>query len=219
MDATRFIDITYKGAVLSSIGYPANAMVEIDSVDYQVEVLYMFDPSINENQAVSSVASAASVTESKVSATLSTTRRLDMNSGVGASPSKPDLGRRLPTTVDARVSSVTQGEVQAITASIGNSSVVQEAVRVQGVNAIVTVARSPRHKVTVSTRIISDTTQPLPAPDITTLAAHLSSQLDTDVAVTINSVQQVLGSGCHQAMANLFWWGVIFLVCSSVHHY
>lgn len=209
MDATKFDEFSYKGAVLSSIGYPKFARVEIGSLNYRVDVLYIFDSAVNHDQVLGSVASAGSVPESKVTAILSESRRL---------ATKLAAGRRLPTTADARVSASDLQDVQGITASIGNSSKVQESFKAFGVNTAVTVARSPRHTILVSTRIISRTSFPVSAPDSTILAAHCSSQLGTDVTVTISGVFQAQGGSCRQAVASLFWQGVVlFLACSTLH--
>lgn len=214
MDASLFDAIAYKASVLESAGSPVNAQVEIDSVNYHIEVQYSLDSAVNENQAVTSLASAASVPESQVSATLSAARRLDEKA---ASLWKIVVGRRLATTVDVRVSTTAQDEVTSITDAVGNTGVVQNAMRAQGVSAGVTVAQSPTHKVSVSTRILSATSAPVSPPDTTSLATQLSYQLGTDVAVTVSSVQQT--SSCSRAGASLLLWCVILSAFSMGKHY
>lgn len=209
MDASQFDVSAYKAGVLASAGSPVNADVEIDSVDYHVEVQYSFSTSVNENEVARSVSSATSVPESQVSV-LSASRRLNMNTGLGTS----GVGRRLPTSLEIRVSTSQQEQVQAIVAGAGDHAAVQQGLQAQGVSADVDVAQPPKQKVSVRTRILAGSPKPVSAPDSASLATHLSSHLGTDVSVTVDSVSQQ--SSASQTVASLLVWGIVFLISSSV---
>lgn len=228
MDATKFSTATYKASVLAAASDPVNAVVEIDSISFTVNIQYSLEGVVTESQATSSVAVAAAVPESQVAVTVSNTRRLAENEVseettlellefyVASDAPRPlqarrlsEGGRRLPSTADARISTTEQSAVEGITNNVADPSRVQQAMQAAGVSSSVTVARPPVHTVAVSTRIVSGTGQPVSAPDSTNLQSQLASDLGTEVGVTVANVQEV--ASAIQSVVSPLLWGIILL--------
>lgn len=235
MDATKFNENEFKASVLAAADSPVNAQVEIDSIAYHVDVQYSFEGTVTSEQATSSVATAASVDESQVTVTLSNIRRLDEHEVSEEVLSEllefyvasdfPQLsfprrrgedGRRLATTVDARISTANQSHVETITTGVADPSKVQQAMEASGVSSTVTLAKAPTHTVKVSTRIVSGTSAPVALPDSMTLQAKLSDGLGTEVGVTVANIEEV--SSAVESVVSPLLWGIIILSSCWTRH-
>eukprot|EP00930_Biecheleria_cincta_P085387 TRINITY_DN7477_c0_g6_i1.p1 TRINITY_DN7477_c0_g6~~TRINITY_DN7477_c0_g6_i1.p1 ORF type:complete len:1106 (+),score=123.62 TRINITY_DN7477_c0_g6_i1:406-3318(+) len=228
MDVAKFNADSYKASVLAAASDPVNAVVEIDSISFNVIVQYSFDGAVTQGQTKSSVAAAASVPASQVSVTVSNTRRLAENEVsedtmseflefyVTSDAPRPPLprrlgkgGRRLPSTADARVSTTNQTAVDGIANNVADPDRVKQAMQAEGVSSSVRVARAPTLTVAVSTRIMSGTSEPVSVPDSTTLQRQLSTDLGTEVGVTVTNVHQV--ASAVQSVISPLLWGIVLL--------
>lgn len=161
-DVTSFDVETFKEQMASQAGMAASA-IEIERVDYKVDVTYNFAEAITESQAITAVASAAGVSESQVSVTITNARRL-------FDASLRTARRLQAVNVEASIRTATATAVAAIKTGVSDSTAVAAAVQTATGKAVTaTVAVAPVTKVEVVTAMKAATAPVLTSSQLATI--------------------------------------------------
>eukprot|EP00931_Biecheleriopsis_adriatica_P079800 TRINITY_DN5314_c0_g1_i2.p1 TRINITY_DN5314_c0_g1~~TRINITY_DN5314_c0_g1_i2.p1 ORF type:complete len:1870 (+),score=322.07 TRINITY_DN5314_c0_g1_i2:319-5610(+) len=180
-DVTQFDEAAYVKAMAATSGLNAEN-VEVESVDYFVEVGYSVSTEVTIEQAKQLVASAVGVDTSRISVDVTPARR---------------LARRLANyKVDATIRAQEASEVSAIASTAGNTAAVADALSTMNIDATIELAVEPKKKVQVNTKLKSalGATEQVSAPSTDELASSLKAEMGVEVQAEVSQVKFTQGS-------------------------
>eukprot|EP00931_Biecheleriopsis_adriatica_P021932 TRINITY_DN1420_c0_g2_i1.p1 TRINITY_DN1420_c0_g2~~TRINITY_DN1420_c0_g2_i1.p1 ORF type:complete len:2017 (+),score=244.24 TRINITY_DN1420_c0_g2_i1:59-6109(+) len=171
-DVTRFDRSGYI-KVMAAASNLSLEDVEVESVEYIVEVGYSLSTQITQQQATALVAASIGVDALNISVTVTATRR---------------LARRLSAyRVDAQIKTQEVAQVDSIAAVAANTTVIAGALSTMNIEATIEVAVQPKKKVKVNTKLKSAPgAAAVSAPSATQLASKLSQELAIDVKTEVS---------------------------------
>jgi hypothetical protein len=180
--ASDFVADEYLASIAQATGASAGN-VRIKSINFVIAVKYSFADDVSESEVIAGAAAIAGVSESAVTATLTTVRRL---SDGGQAPA----GRRLAVEAAVEISTTDQSAADGIATAAADPAALAASISTATGRTIAapTVTEAPALSVVVVTEVISDSATPVAAPSAAEITAAIKSVTGKDMVAEVTNV-------------------------------